>query len=484
VALTWKQVPGAVRYHVMGRNTVASPQTWRELLAIDAPDPVVHPSVVATGVNPWGAQLGTGGYPWSFGNHIEIAYTSEDAQGTLSDVSAFLESSDGFPGVLTEIEIDRPDLPVPFDPRTERGATFRKTIRLSFSEPMVATAPPVLAPQSANVTIRNVDATAWGNDAATPSITALSAASHAFLALRLTVKGACTELLVDRGTGDILLPVRDTSFFTVDAGARLLFLDGLTGDLLGEAVDVAAVDPSLGRLTLGGPLVLPVGSSGLPAGALACALSGPGAVVSQLVSSTGAFASVADASPFFVGEQVAVFEPSAGGTMAIHDLRTVKGVDTVAQVLLLSAPLSPGHTAASVVVPLNGLGGEVALRPSVSLSLQRDAGGGTGAELFLSAPAGIMVGDTVLVDADGDLETTPDQAQAVVSQVKLAPQGSALVYSIVLDLPASLTLLHGRSKVIGLGDCFQVSGTRDTSAAEFTPLDPHRDQFTADGMLL
>jgi hypothetical protein len=71
-----------------------------------------------------------------------------------------------------------------------------------------------------------------------------------------------------------------------------------------------------------------------------------------------------------------------------------------------------------------------------------------------------------------------------VSQVKLAPQGSALVYSIVLDLPASLTLLHGRSKVIGLGDCFQVSGTRDTSAAEFTPLDPHRDQFTADGMLL
>jgi hypothetical protein len=219
---------------------------------------------------------------------------------------------------------------------------------------------------------------------------------------------------------------------------------------------------------------------GVPSGALACAVSGGVAPVPHLVAESGARISVSDAAAFFVGEPVAVHEPGAAGAAPIHDVRTVAGLDSVAGLLVLSAPLTPGHGTASVVVPLNGLGGEVALRPSTPLTLQRDAAGGTDTELFVVGPTSVMVGDTVLVDGDGHLQTTPDQAQATVKQVKFAP-GETGPYSIVVDLPPSLTLLHGRSRVIGLGDSFGVGGTRDTTATGTTPLEPHGDQFSPDG---
>jgi hypothetical protein len=479
LALSWAQIPGAAKYHVKGRNTVTAPTTWTELLAIPAPDLLLNPTVVATGVNPWSTNLGTNGFPWSFGNHVQLAISAEDADGTaIGKLSEPLDLADGFPGLLTGVEIDHAGLPAPFTPQVELGATFDKTIRLSFSEPMLTSAPPTVTSRSANVTVRRVDATAWGSDPAMPSAAPPSAAAHAFLALELTVKGACTEVLVPRTTGDGILVVRDTSFFSPGTSTGLLFLDGATGALLGETADVVSMDANLGRIVLGKTLPMD-----LPAGALACALSGPGATVARLVSTAGSSAAVGDASPFFVGEPVAVYEPQSGAGGGILDVRTVTGVDTVGNELLLSAALTPGHGPASVVLPLNGLGGEVALRPSTALTLQRDVAGGPLTELFVTAPTSLMVGDTVLVDADGDLQTTPDQAQTTVKQVKFAPAPGSSTYSIVLDLPASMILLHGRATVIGLGDSFLVGGTRDTTASETTPLDVHADQFSPDGLL-
>ncbi len=493
LALTWKQFPGAANYAVMARNTVTYPTTWQELLVVAAPDAQLDPMVVATGVNPWSFGLGTGGYPWSFGNHVQFAIQAEDdkklpLENGLSDV---LETADDFAGVLTSIEIDHAGLPVPFDPRIERGATFDKTIRLSFSEPMSTAAPPTLTSQSANLIIRRVNASAWGSDPDVPSAAPTSAASHAFLELELTVKGACTELLVARWRGDFILEVRDTSFFIKGASSRLLFLDGTTGEFLSETTGVDAVDESLGRLTLGTSLV-----SDLPPGALVCALSSlipwlqpsvGGATVPQLQLDPSPVGTVVvtDATPFFVGERVAVYDPLFDGTGQNPDLPVVMGVDTDAKVLLLSEPLTPGQKKGSFVLPLNGLddlGGEVALRPSAALDLQKDVGP-LDAELFVAAPTTVMVGDTVLVDADGRLDTTFDQAQATVKQVKFAPASGTTSYSIVLELPTGLTLLHGRAKVIGMGDSILVGGTRDTSASAATPLDPHRDQFSPDGLL-
>jgi len=478
LSLAWAQVPGATKYRVMARNTVTAPTAWKELSLVPAPDPSLSPTVVAIGVNPWTAGLGTGGNPWSFGNHVEFAISAEDEKGVLAKngISDPLDTFDTFPGVIAGIEIDHAGLPVPYDPQVERGVTFEKTIRLTFSEPMRTATPPTLTVQSANVTLRRVLASTWGTDPAVPLSAPPSAASHAFLKLELTVKGACTESLIDRSPGDFILVVRDTSLFAPGASNRVLFLDGASGALLGEADRVASVDATAGQVVLGSSI-----PTNVPAGALACAVSGGSFTVPHLVSESGDRLTVGDASPFFVGEPVAVSLPAAGTAAPIHDVRTVTGVDTVANVLLLSAPLSPGHGPESIVLPLDGRGGEVALRGSVSMPLQRDAAGGQDRELFVAAPANLMVGDTVLVDGDGHLGTTFDQAQVRVKQVKFAPSGTTLC-SIVVDLPATLTLLHGRAVVVGLGDAFTVGDTRDTTAATTTPLDPHADQFTPDGL--
>jgi hypothetical protein len=475
LAVTWSQVPGAVRYHVMGRGTAAPPLEWKELLVLPAPDPRLEPAVVARGVNPWSAGFGTAQNPWSFGNGVELAVTAEDASGAIlgREVSESLVTADAFPGMLAQVEVDSAGLPTPYDASAERGVGFEKVLRLGFSEPMRTTQPPELVPQSANLSVRAVLAAGWGSTPAAPSSPPPAAAAHAFLRLSLRVKGACTELLVARAAGDALLPVRDTFLFAAGSAFRLLFLDGASGAWLGEATGIGALDPALPALALSTPL-----AAGLPAGSLVCALSGQEAALAGLVGELAGGIAVTDASPVAVGEQVAVHDPSSAG--ARHDLRTVTGIDTVEGHLLLDTPLGAGHGPGSIVVPLPGLGGEVALRPSATLALQRDVAGAPGAELVVSSAAGLMVGDTLLVDADGDLRTTPDQAQATVTAIRLLPGGAQ---AVVADLPPGLILLHGRARVVGLGDAFRVTGIRDSSAAAPTPLDPHRDQFTADGLL-
>jgi hypothetical protein len=478
LSLTWRQVPGATKYRVLGRNTYTMPVAWKELSMVPAPDPALNPTVVATGVNPWTAGLGTGGNPWSFTNHVEFAISAEDENGVLATngISTSLDTADVYPGHVTGIEIDRAGLPVPFDAQVERGDTFQKTIRITFSEPMRTDAAPTLSPRSANVTLRRVVASAWGSDPAIPASSPPSAAANAFLKVELTVKGPCTELLVDRAAGDVILVLRDATMVTTGTATHLLFLDGATGDFLAEAADVVVSDPVTGQVAVGEPL-----TANAPAGALACAAAGGSFAVPGLVSGSGARVVVTDATPFFVGERVAIHHPSAGSTAAVHDVRTVSGVDTVANVLVLSDPLSAGNGTGSAVIPLSGLGGEVALRPSVSMVLQRDAAGGTGRELLVAAPSSVMVGDTIIVDADGKLGSTADQAQAVVKQVKFAPT-SGTTFSIVADLPPTLLLLHGRAVVIGAGDSFAVGGSRDTTAAATTPLNEHGDQFGPDGL--
>ena len=477
LSLTWKQVPGATKYRVMARNTLTAPTAYRELALVPAPDPSLNPTVVATGLNPWTAGLGTGGAPWSFTNHIEFTISSEDEKGVLTTnaISAPLDTVDVYPGHVTGVEIDLSTLPVPFDPQVERGATFTKTIRLTFSEPMRTEAPPTLTSQSANVNLRRVLSSTWGSDPALPANNPPSAAANAFLKVELTANGPCTELLVGRSPGDVVLVLRDASLVLPDPASRLVLLDGTTGAFLGEAGSVSIVNVETGQVGLGSPV-----SAEVPAGSLACTLDGGAFAVPRLASESGTRLSVTDATPFFVGEQVAVHEPSAGGAPAVHDVRTVAGVDTVEKVLVLSEPLSPGHGAASSVIPLNGLGGEVALRPGADMALVRDVIGGSDRELFVASPVSLMVGDTVLVDGDGRLGTTSDQAQAVVKQVRFAP-ASGTPCSLVVDLPPALLLLHGRAAVIGMGDSFGVGGTRDTTATAAIPLDAHGDQFSPDG---
>jgi hypothetical protein len=494
LALTWSQVPGAAKYSVMVRNEVTPPTDWKELLTLEAPNPLLNATVVARQLNPWTAGMGTDGNPWAFGNKLQFAVVTRDGnnqllEGGLSDV---LETADTFPGVVTGIEIDRATLPVPFTPAVERGATFSRTIRLTFSEPMRTDAAPTLTSQSDNLTVRGLLDHAWGTAPGAPLAVPPTAAAHAFVRLLLQVKGPCTEVLVARYVGDGVVVVRDTAPFAAGAGSRILFLDGSTGALVGEATGIGSLQHALGRVGLSQPLTADV-----PAGALACALAGGPAPAPTVESVAVASLVLSDATPFCLSGQVAVHTPGQGLSAPVTDVRTVVGVDTSVRRLVLDTPLSSGHGSGSSVVALSGLGGEVALRPSVELTLRRDAVGGAGTELTFDTPAAVttppasgettppqpsvMVGDTLLIDADGNLRTTPDQAQARVKAVRFIPAPPS--WSLTVDLPDSLILLHGRARVISLGDAFQVGGTRDTTAAAVTPLDPHGDQFTPDGLI-
>lgn len=482
--LGWTHVPGAVRYRVMARNTTSAgggltaTLDWRELSAIGAPDPTLNTRVLAN-VNPWtggssGTPLGYGGAPWGFSNHVQFAVLSEDALGFRSaiDGSKLLDTRDTFGGLLTGAEVD-PALGGIFGINSERGSSFQKTVRVSFSEAMNASTTPTLAPTNSNLTIKKVLNTTWGTNAFNPSNGPLNASSHFFANLQLGVRGACTELMVDRFNGDVTLPVRDASFFTASGGGRTLFLSS-NGAFFGESIGISAIDAATNRLTLTTGLV-----PSIPAGSLVCSLQAP-STFANFVSTNTTTMVVSEAALFYVGETIMVYEPQVLGAGQIADTRTVVGVDTVTNTVLLNAALSAGHTTNSFVLPMNILGGEVALRSTVAVNLAKDAVGATSGDLFLTGPANVVVGDLLQVDADGDLKTTTDQVLVPVKQVKFAPTTLPVTYSVIVDLPA-LTLLHGKTTLRFMGDSFQVNGTKDTSGN--TSLDTHRDQFAVDGLI-
>lgn len=486
--LTWAPVPGAVNYRVWARNTVslgngaAGTLDWRELIPtfLSPVQPAQTVPVLAS-VNPWTAGLGVGagvtaGAPWRFGNSVQFAVTADDALGFRSplDVSKLLTTKDDFGGLLTSVAVDPAGQPLPFAAVNERGATFAKTLKLSFSEPMNASVAPTLTSTGAWLTVKKVVSSAWGSVVPEPGS---SSAQTAFVNLQLQSRMPCTELVLARAQGELIVPVRDAGLFAVSATNRVLFLDGSTGVFLAEVVGVGAVDAPANRLTLSAALPAAVAN-----GSLVCSLAG--ANTSAFVSSVGTSVVVIDAKAFAVGQTVVIYEPQVGGAGQVLDLRTVAGVDTLTNTLVLNAAPAPTHTTASIVFSLTTGGTEAALRASTALTLTKDTAGGNDVDLFVSAPVtNVLVGDLVLVDQDGDLKTTVDQAQVKVKQVRFAPGAPPTVYSLVVDLPASFTLLRGRSTARALGDSFTVSGTRDTSAAAPKALDLHRDQFSGDGFL-
>ena len=481
IQLQWPSVPGAVRYHLFMRSTTsaggnqASTLDWREQTnaVLQLPDPGQTQPVIATGVNPWTTLSGlTSDGPWAFGNHVQFAITSEDALGFTSaiDTTKVLDTADTFGGFITSSTADALGLPAPFTLSTELGNTFTKTLRLVFSEPMLASSQLALVSQGARATIKNVLATAWTNGGAIGS--APNSGATVYLSLQLQTPGTCTEVTLARAAGDTLLPVRDASYFTASASSTYVFLTS-AGQLTAQGIGFTAVDTTANQLTLSIPLANGVS---LASGSYICSLQGA-SVGTVAAAPTSATITVASAAPFAVGDSVLLFEPQNGSTAPVADFSTIAGVDTQANSVVLSAAPAAGHTTASLLLRMPPFGGEIALRGASPLTLAKDVAGGAGAQLVLNAPAsGLAVGDVVLVDADGDLATTDDQAQVKVTQLSFAPTAVPAVYSFSADLPATMTLLHGRSKVIALGDVFSLSGTVDTSGN--TTLDPHADQFT------
>ncbi|MBS2021512.1 MAG: carboxypeptidase regulatory-like domain-containing protein [Deltaproteobacteria bacterium] len=482
--LQWAPVAQAVTYHVYARNTVSRSNNeqgnldWRELNAtfLTAIDPSSN-TPVAVNVNPWGT-LGvvpSQNAPWRYGNHVQFAITTEDALGFRSniDTSKLLDTKDDFGGFLTGIAVDPGGQPGLFAATTERGAQFNRTFKLTFSEPMNAASIPTLTSTGGALTAKKVVVSGFGGTTPDSSV---SDSNTAFVTLQLEAHSPCTELLLARAAGDVLLPVRDASLFPVSTTAKLLFLDGGSGGFLGESTGVTASDTTANVVTLTTALVPTLANN-----SLVCALGD--ATATAFVSTATTSMVVNDAKAFFVGQTIMVYEPQVSGAGQIADVRTISGIDTPTNTLVLNSALTAGHTTASIVFAFTA-GGETALRSSTVVALQKDVIGAADSDLFVAGPiSGVAIGDLVLIDLDGDAKTTKDQFQVKVKQLKFAPAAPPTVYSFTADVPTGVTILHGRATVRALGDSFTVGGTRDTSASAAKPLDTHRDQFTIDGTL-
>jgi hypothetical protein len=165
----------------------------------------------------------------------------------------------------------------------------------------------------------------------------------------------------------------------------------------------------------------------------------------------------------------------------------VSYIDTVTGTLEFSVAPSPGHTTASVVFPLDGVTGEYVLRAPTTALLSADVAPGTNVSVGIGSFTDAVVGDSVLLDSDGDLTTTTDQALVKVVAVRNPPTVSFL--EVVLDqVPASVgTLRRGTSVVRFLGDAFTLSGVANTApvvaGAAARPLDRHGARFAADGSI-
>jgi len=477
--LQWQHVPGALKYHVFVRNTTSAgggaSLQWKEAATVTAPEPNLNPTVVAS-VNLFSATLGLGysGMPWLFGNGVLVAVTSEDANGFQAaiDPAKALSTKDVFGGLVSAIAQDG-SLTGAFAATVERGSSFVKSFRIDFSEPMSTASALTLTAATQNVSVSKVNALAWGTTTG-PSATPSNTGTSAFINLALAARGACTELMLDRVTGDLLLPVRDAALFAAATDARVLLLNSTTGAFLAESLGIAKVDPGL--LTLSVAL-----TANAAKGSLACALQAPAQLAhATTISNTSASIAVDNPALFMVGETVLLYLPQTGGAGQIAETRSIAGIDTTSSTLVLNANPSAGHSTSTLVLPLNVLGGEYALRQSATLSLARDTAGGAGIDLPLASAPAVMVGDVVLVDADGDLRTTVDQVQATVKALKL----TTAPFAITLDLPAAMLLLRGRARVTALGDAFAVGGAKDTGAAPpDRVLNAHKDQFTADGTI-
>jgi hypothetical protein len=209
-------------------------------------------------------------------------------------------------------------------------------------------------------------------------------------------------------------------------------------------------------------------------------------VASGSLTSSGAV-TVESTEAFYPGQQVAYYEPVLGTAPGLLDVRTVASLDSVTGTLFFTVAPSAGHTSASLVFPLDGVTGEYVLRSPADAVLSSDVAAGSGATIYMDNATTAVVGDSVLLDADGDLVTTSDQAIAKVVSVRLSPT-TALMEVVLDQIPASVgTLRHGTSVVRFLGDAFTLSGVANTAPVAVggtaRPLDRHGARFAANGAI-
>lgn len=446
--LAWPHVVGANNYVVYARNVFAESGRsgdhgpWRKAAAaLQMPINryVAGARVVANGVlSGEFASYGFQSAPWAHGNKVEFLVTSVNEAGfesPLDETKTFVVKDDTAP-TLSSVTVTSGG-------STNPGAVIALSATLNLSEDVLQSEFELL-PASGRVASLERLGTTWTN------------AKTAKTDMRVRLKQACTRLSATRVFSndplgsDVFIPVDDPDVLGNTSDAVVI---SATGSILGQLGGLTrAAGGDYRYQSIAGDETAKFTAN---AGSQVCAMASENVAAIENIS--GNVITVSDATLFAVGDVVQLFQPCVDSCSSpIQDQRTVASVDTYDNVLTVNFNVSKTYDDTSIVFVHSNSAPQ--LRPAKTLSLPYDHLGET-LVVADSEVSGIYVGDSIVVDPDGDPKTVADQKVGRVTGI-LFEGGNAHVST---TLPGDTTLVKGRATVTALGDSFVLTGLKDTS---------------------
>jgi hypothetical protein len=515
--LTWSPVAGATDYKVYARQTYDGPeadglQGWLPiqlgslvmgLYSEGAPTTVFVTGVLATGSPSWldfGAVGPTNvGNTLAFGNMIQLAVTVVDELGVESPID---ENK-----TLTLMDVTKPGIRKVEHSNSEvtKDATGTFDNILSFAVQFTELIEPG-ATGNWSVTSNRIGSMTqpaqviWGN----PDVFSGDNVDDGavFQDIQLDMRWPCAIVTEDADDSATKLYLNDVSIFPTGLGIEVLFLDADDATNLAHPGirNVYQSDPATGEIEFFNPLGSD-GGPGLSKGDFVCTVLPQGGLSTgggvMFTDDTEPQINTDDVSLFHVGQHVLVVSKQLNEGATANALvyeTVVTGMFPALYPPGSDIPIQLGRLYFADPPPENYSNTVVFPKPSHSASFRKVtemrllADVVTGAtdpsvstlDVTQSSFEGslAMVGDLVVVDADGDLDTLTDQYWATIAQmstfrdnpdtgdvdetdyqVTFSPSGGgANAFPSVLDLDADTT------RILCLGESFKLTGLEDTSS--------------------
>lgn len=463
--IAFPHVAGAVDYSIRAKQTIGDDREWSEI-ATRPVGPEWSPAEVLATINL--NSFGLLGEPLGFGNQIEIMIKPIDSNGHVAPETGAeptLKLRDAIDPFLTGTS---------WTPDTSMVADNQLVgdLRVDFSGSMnVNSVPENLMIHSGRVSAVSLDnATVyWGSSS--PSS---ASSSQLYLeGVTFTVAtGKDLKVQTNANNGDSLLET-----------AELPSGYDLKGYAVGHTIGVWDASADSVFYTSVAALNTAEGALGLSGGSADVddVIFDPRTRTDRLTAEAREGADVLkvnDASKFFVGQQLVVRTPSNSSTVSVMT------IDTAAKTLTLTGTL--GRTwpvGASVIDAQLDSMGDYNLRSATTINSGNQVlisptslASGTNMLVFNNfAPiSGVTVGDTILIDADGDDATLADRASAVITSIAtIETDGSSIqdgnmvsvteigIGSVKFlgDSPNPLPLDPPESYVLAMGDVLEVENS-------------------------
>ena len=193
---------------------------------------------------------------------------------------------------------------------------------------------------------------------------------------------------------------------------------------------------------------------------------------------------------FYPGGRIVIFDTD-GGQMTDLLVTTVTHVTTTTSSIRIADPISPTWALGAAVLPFAPEASAYEARRATRPVIRSVAPNQTIAFDMIDTDDRIMVGDLVLVDIDGYLDTTDDRGFATVSVLVMEVDRPATAadendYHVVLGaplvgmpaLPGATVVQRDESLVIFLGDSFVVNAAELVDTSGNAGLDGFRSRFS------